>query len=204
VPPDYSHERRCGGIVAGVDEAGRGPLAGPVVAAAVILDPDAIPDGIDDSKKLTEAQRERLFEAIVAHAAVGVGEASPREIDRHNVLRATLLAMTRAVAALPQAPTVVLVDGNRAPAWRYRSETLVGGDARCLSIAAASIVAKVTRDRLMRALAAEHPEYGWCRNKGYPTPDHLAAVERAGVTVHHRRSFAPVQLKLALGERDPI
>lgn len=201
--PDLSRElaieRAGGGLVAGVDEAGRGPLAGPVVAAAVILDPERIPDGINDSKKLTEARREALYDAIFASARVGVGEAAPEEIDRFNILNATFLAMERAVAALPCTPDHILVDGNRCPKWRHRSEPIVGGDALSLSIAAASIIAKVTRDRLMRALAIEHPAYGWCRNKGYPTPDHLDAVARIGVTVHHRRSFGPVQMKLALG-----
>ena len=198
--PDYSIEARCSGIVAGVDEAGRGPLAGPVVAAAVILDPGAIPDGLNDSKKLSPARRESLFDAIVTAARVGIGEASPAEIDRHNILNATLIAMERAVAALPVVPDHVLVDGNRCPRWRLRSQAIVGGDARSLSIAAASIIAKVTRDRCMLGLAGGHPDYGWCRNKGYPTAEHLAAVARFGVTEHHRRSFAPVQLQLALGE----
>lgn len=191
--PDYSHEGRCTGLVAGVDEAGRGPLAGPVVAAAVILDPACIPDGLNDSKKLTHARREALFDIILGCARVGVGEASPEEIDRINILQATFLAMTRAVAALPVAPDHVLVDGNRAPRWSYRSDTIVGGDARSVSIAAASIIAKVTRDRFMVRLHETHPDYGWHENKGYPTRTHLEAVSRLGVTVHHRRSFGPVQ-----------
>lgn len=192
--PDFSYEARHAGIVAGVDEAGRGPLAGPVVAAAVVLDARAIPPGLDDSKKLSEARREALFGQILAAAGVGVGEASADEIDTINILEATLLAMRRAVAALSSMPDMVLVDGNRAPRWPYRYETIVGGDAKCLSIAAASIVAKVTRDRLMRRLAEAHPEYGWDANKGYPTQVHLGALARVGVTVHHRRSFAPVRL----------
>lgn len=197
--PDYNREIRHGGVVAGVDEAGRGPLAGPVIAAAVVLDPDCIPCGLDDSKKLGEARRETLFAALVGCARIGIGEASPEEIDRINILNATFLAMERAVAALPCIPDMILVDGNRAPRWPHRCETIVGGDAICVSIAAASIIAKVTRDRLMLRLSELHPDYGWSRNKGYPTPQHLDAVARIGVTAHHRRSFAPVQLKLRLG-----
>lgn len=194
--PDFSHETRHRGIVAGVDEAGRGPLAGPVVAAAVILDPARIPPGLDDSKKIPEARRERLYGEICAAAHVGVGEASPEEIDRINILRATFLAMERAVAALSRKPDIILVDGNSSPRWACRSETIVGGDARCLSIAAASIIAKVTRDRMMRQLAALHPDYGWADNKGYPTAGHIKAITRVGITIHHRRSFGPVQRQL--------
>lgn len=198
--PDYSHEARCAGRVAGVDEAGRGPLAGPVVAAAVVLDPACIPKGLNDSKKLSAARREALFEIIMGCAHVGIGEACPREIDSINILQATFLAMQRAVAALPVAPDHVLVDGNRTPRWRYRCDAIVGGDALCVSIAAASIIAKVTRDRHMIRLAKEHPGYDWHENKGYPTRAHLEAVTRIGVTVHHRRSFAPVQHVLQFGQ----
>ncbi len=191
--PDYSREALSSGIVAGVDEAGRGPLAGPVVAAAVVLDPACIPEGLNDSKKLTHARREALFDLILRSAHVGVGEASPEEIDRINILQATFLAMTRAVAALPSPPDHVLVDGNRTPRWSYRCDAVVGGDALCLSIAAASIIAKVTRDRHMLRLHETFPDYGWHENKGYPTRLHLEAVTRVGVTIHHRRSFAPVR-----------
>ena len=193
--PDFAHERALGGRVAGVDEAGRGPWAGPVVAAAVILDPARIPPGLNDSKALSAARREALFDALMASATVSVGFAEVAEIDRINILQATFAAMTRAVA--PLAPDHVLVDGNRAPRWLYATQTIIGGDGRCLSIAAASIIAKVTRDRLMIALAADHPGYGWAANKGYGTAEHSAALDRLGVTIHHRRSYAPVARRLA-------
>src|SRR5471032_1878446 len=179
--------------ICGVDEAGRGPLAGPVVAAAVILQKGRIPKGLNDSKQLTEEAREELYPRILELAvAVGVGEASVGEIDLVNIRQATHLAMARAVRALPIAAAFALVDGNDAPALPCRCETLVGGDGRSLSIAAASIVAKVTRDRMMRALHEEHPGYNWRRNKGYGTPDHLAGLKACGVTIHHRRSFSPI------------
>lgn len=199
VQPDYACETELGGIVAGVDEAGRGPLAGPVVAAAVVLDPCCIPPGLNDSKALGAAQREMLFELVMACACVGVGIVAVEDIDRINILQATMLAMHRAVDALPQPCTAVLVDGNRAPRWSHVTRTVVGGDARCLSIAAASIIAKVTRDRIMVALADTHRAYGWARNMGYGTPQHLAAIDRWGVTPHHRRSFAPVATVLRRG-----
>src|SRR5471032_3312399 len=193
----YIYESRLlktiAGPVCGVDEAGRGPLAGPVVAAAVILDRGRIPKGLNDSKQLSEETREELFPLIMELAvAVGVGEASVGEIDLVNIRQATHLAMARAVRALPIAAAFALVDGNDAPALPCRCETLIGGDGRSLSIAAASIVAKVTRDRMMVALDAEFPGYNWRRNKGYGTPDHLAALRTCGVTVHHRRSFSPI------------
>ncbi len=191
-PPDLDMERRLGGVVCGIDEAGRGPWAGPVVAAAVILDPRRVPAGIDDSKRLTPAAREALFEALVASAIIGVGAASVGEIDRVNILQATLRAMERAVAALPRAPSAALVDGNRLPVLPCPATAVVGGDGLALSIAAASIVAKVTRDRLMRELAREYPAYGWDRNKGYGTSGHAAALARHGITPHHRLSFGPV------------
>jgi ribonuclease HII len=179
--------------VAGVDEAGRGPLAGPVVAAAVILDPGRIPPGLDDSKKLKAAARESLAAMLAEIAQIGVGLASVEEIDRFDILRASHLAMRRAVAALPEPPGHVLVDGNLIPRdFGCPAAAVIGGDALCLSIAAASIVAKVTRDRIMVDLAQQHPGYGWERNKGYPTKSHKAAMIRLGVTPHHRRSFAPV------------
>jgi ribonuclease HII len=195
--PDYSFESRIlakiAGAVAGVDEAGRGPLAGPVVAAAVILNRKNIPNGLDDSKKLTAIARERAFAALIESAAdIGIGEASVDEIDLLNIRKATHLAMARAVRALAPAPAVALVDGNDPPALPCPCETLVGGDGRSLSIAAASIIAKVTRDRMMLALHRIHPGYGWATNKGYGTEEHLEALALLGVTVHHRRSFAPV------------
>ncbi len=205
--PSLKLERESGvAPVCGVDEAGRGPLAGPVVAAAVVLDlVRPVPRGIDDSKKLDRATREALAEKIRARAIVGVGQASVAEIDRFNILRATLMAMTRAVEQLARtlgrAPALALVDGNIAPPLgACPVRTVVGGDALSLSIAAASIVAKVTRDRLMRELALEHPHYGWEHNAGYGTPEHLAALGRHGPTPYHRASFRPVlQLTLATG-----
>ncbi len=188
-----------GGPIAGVDEAGRGPWAGPVVAAAVILDPDRIPDGINDSKVLEEEERERLYGEIseVAVAmAVGIGEV--KRIDRDNILGATMWAMAEAVVKLAVSPRLVIIDGNRAPKLECTSRTVVKGDAKCLSIAAASIIAKVTRDRLMVALARKHPGYGFERHKGYGTPEHREALRRLGVTPHHRRSFHHVQLALGL------
>lgn len=191
--PDFAIELGCAGPVAGVDEAGRGPLAGPVVAAAVILDRERVPDGIDDSKKLDGKRRERLCAEIRSVAIVGVGIATVEEIDEINILWATMLAMTRAVEALGVSPGHVLVDGDRVPRWGHASRAVVGGDALCLSIAAASIVAKHERDRMMRDYDLLHPGYGWASNKGYGTPDHRAALDRLGPTPLHRRSFAPVK-----------
>ena len=195
--PHYIYESRLlktmAGPVCGVDEAGRGPLAGPVVAAAVILQKGRIPKGLNDSKQLSEETREALFPQIMEMAiAVGVGEASVDEIDLLNIRMATHQAMARAVRALCVAAEFALVDGNDAPALPCKCDTLVDGDARSLSIAAASIIAKVTRDRLMRQLHEEHPGYNWHRNKGYGTPDHMAGLRTCGVTIHHRRSFSPV------------
>lgn len=185
-------------MIAGVDEAGRGPLAGPVVAAAVILCPEGIA-GLDDSKKLSAAQRERLATAIRRHCHVGVGLASVEEIDRLNILWATMLAMERAVAALGVHPREILVDGNRCPEWSWSSRAIIGGDAIEPCISAASIIAKVTRDAMMIALDAEHPGYGWAANKGYGAAAHLDALSRLGPTIHHRRSFAPVVRVLERG-----
>ncbi|UYY76627.1 ribonuclease HII [Sphingomonas sp. R1] len=194
--PDLSYETRYfqlhTGPVAGVDEAGRGPLAGPVVAAAVVLDPNCIPEGINDSKALTAAKRAKLCEELLACAKVGVGVASVEEIDRLNILWATMLAMTRAVEALGFPPAFVLVDGNRCPKWHHRSEAVVSGDALCLSIAAASIVAKHRRDCMMVELDTQFPGYGWASNKGYGGKAHQEALRALGPTPHHRRSFAPV------------
>jgi ribonuclease HII len=192
--PDFALEALCRGPVAGVDEAGRGPWAGPVVAAAVVLDAAAVPPGVDDSKRLAPRRRAELFAALEARARIGVGMASVAEIDRLNVLRATLLAMRRAVDALGGAALYVLVDGDRVPPLPVAATAVVGGDRRSLSIAAASIVAKVTRDRLMAELDREFPGYGWRTNMGYGTPAHHAALRRLGPTPHHRRSFRPVAL----------
>lgn len=203
--PDFQLEsdlRRKGAWpVAGSDEAGRGPLCGPVVAAAVILDPDRVPEGLDDSKKLSAARREALFSQIMDRAQVGVGSASVAEIDSLNILRASHLAMCRAVAALPQRPAHVLVDGNLVPAQiGIPATAVIRGDGLCLSIAAASVIAKVTRDRIMVDLAQQWPGYGWDRNAGYPTRDHLAALKILGVTPHHRHSFRPVHNILLQGK----
>lgn len=199
--PDFSLEREYGGLVCGVDEAGRGPLAGPVVAAAVIFPTRRAPAGINDSKKLTREMREALFSAILRRAHTGIGLASVEEIDRLNILGATLLAMRRAVAALPHAPAVALVDGNRPPPLSCPVSCVVKGDARSLSIASASILAKVTRDRIMGELAKDYPHYGFDRHAGYPTPCHREALRIHGVTPHHRRSFAPVRAALCgIGE----
>ena len=178
--------------VAGVDEVGRGPLAGPVVAAAVVLDPADIPEGLRDSKMLGRGARERLAAALRDRAEVSVAEASVAEIEALNILQAGLLAMARALSALR--PDLALIDGNRLPdPLPCPAHAVVGGDRRALSIAAASIVAKVRRDAIMADLAHRHPGYGWERNAGYPTPEHRAALRRLGVTPHHRRTFAPVR-----------
>ena len=196
--PHFIYESRLlktmSGPICGVDEAGRGPLAGPVVAAAVILNRKRMPKGLNDSKQLSEEERETLFPRIMDMAvAVGVGEASVGEIDLVNIRQATHLAMARAVRALSVAAEFALVDGNDAPALPCRCDTLVDGDARSLSIAAASIIAKVTRDRMMVALHEDHPGYNWRSNKGYGTPEHYVGLKMHGVTVHHRRSFGPVR-----------
>ncbi|HVJ03801.1 MAG TPA: ribonuclease HII [Sphingomonas sp.] len=202
--PDLKFERKYKrlhkGPVAGVDEAGRGPLAGPVVAAAVVLDPRRIPEGIDDSKVLTAARRERLCAELLACAQVGVGIASVEEIDTLNIFWASMLAMTRAVEALGFRPAFVLVDGNRCPDWDHQSHAVVGGDALCLSIAAASIVAKHKRDCMMDELDVLHPGYGWRSNKGYSAKVHQEALRVLGPTPHHRRSFGRVaQAELDFG-----
>lgn len=178
-------------MIAGVDEAGRGPLAGPVVAAAVILCEGGI-SGLDDSKKLSAKRRAELEAQILTRCLVGIGMASVEEIDRINILQATFLAMTRAVEALPQAPAHVLVDGNRLPKWRYSAEAIIGGDALHPCISAASIVAKEHRDRIMVAADSDYPGYGWASNKGYGAAVHMAALREKGPTPLHRRSFAPV------------
>ncbi|TAK47145.1 MAG: ribonuclease HII [Xanthobacteraceae bacterium] len=208
--PTFARERawlaRGGGPVAGCDEAGRGPLAGPVVAAAVILDPKRIPRGIDDSKRLTPERREALFDKICGSAMVAVAIASTARIDRDNILRASLWAMARAVRGLPEAPARVLVDGRDGIDVACICEPLIGGDGLAVSIAAASIVAKVTRDRLMMRLGDACPGYGFEQHMGYAVPAHLAALRQLGPTVHHRRSFAPVaaawETRLGLSQPD--
>lgn len=194
--------RSASRIVAGVDEVGRGPLAGPVVAAAVILD---VPiEGIRDSKLLGRAARERIALALGPVARIGLAAASVAEIDRLNILEASLLAMRRAILRLGLRPDLVLVDGNRIPAVSCPAEAVVGGDRDVPVIGAASIVAKVARDRLMRRLALRHPGYGWETNAGYPTAEHRAAIARLGVSCHHRRSFEPIRAKLQAGEPEPL
>ena len=188
---------RFEGPVAGIDEAGRGPLAGPVVAAAVILRPGAVPDGIRDSKELSAEQREALYDQIRIVADVGIGIADVARIDRDNILQATLWAMRKAVAGLPRKPAMALVDGNRVPKLPCAVEPVVRGDQLSLSIAAASIIAKVTRDRIMDGLAVTYPGYGFERHKGYATPEHRQALMKLGASPIHRRSFAPVRLALA-------
>ena len=180
--------------VAGVDEAGRGPWAGPVVAAAVILSPDTLPSGVNDSKKLTPEKREELYDVILRVAEVGVGIADVSVIDRDNILQATYAAMIQAVAALKRVPLLALIDGNRAPRLACLTETIIEGDGQCLSIAAASIVAKVTRDRMMIDLDRQCPGYGFAQHKGYGTPEHQAALDRLGPSAHHRRSFEPIRI----------
>ena len=197
--PDLTFETKAmnagHALVAGVDEAGRGPWAGPVVAAAVILDPKSIPVGLNDSKALTPYRRETLFTELKASGAlIAVGIADARRIDQMNILQATFWAMQEAISALPQAPSMALIDGNRAPRTKIQTRTIVGGDALCLSISAASIIAKVTRDRIMFDLAHAHPGYGFDKHKGYGTPQHQAALAKLGPCSEHRRSFRPVAL----------
>jgi len=195
--PDYSFElawQARGALrIAGVDEVGRGPLAGPVVAAAVVLDPARIPKGLADSKTLGARVRARVAQAIHAVADVSIAQASVEEIDRINIRQASFLAMRRALLALPVAPDAALIDGRDMPGeLPFPAQPIIKGDARALSIAAASIVAKEARDALMRELARQFPGYGWDHNAGYPTPQHKAALFCLGVTPHHRRSFRPV------------
>ncbi len=192
------------GLLAGVDEAGRGPLAGPVVAAAVILDDKRPIRGLADSKTLTALQRERLSEQILAKAlCCSIAQASVEEIDTHNILQATMLAMRRAVEGLRLRPAKVLVDGNRLPTLDVLAEAIVKGDARVKAISAASIIAKVHRDKLCEQLHAEFPQYGFAGHKGYGTPEHLEALLRHGACHHHRRSFSPVAAALARAAAQP-
>lgn len=195
--PDFSFEQaaKARGFlqIAGVDEVGRGPLAGPVVAAAVILDPANIPTGLNDSKKLTAKKRDALYDELLAVADVSIAEATVAEIDIHNILRASHIAMVRAVAGLRKTADFALIDGNMVPRdLVIPCETIIKGDARSLSISAASVVAKVWRDRHMVALAQQHPHYGWEQNAGYPTAQHKLGLEQFGVSEHHRRSFRPI------------
>jgi ribonuclease HII len=198
--PCWDKEAKLAGcrreLIAGVDEAGRGPWAGPVVAAAVIFRTRRRLGGLDDSKKLKPEQREALFDRIRDRAYVGIGIVAVEEIDRINILQATMAAMRIAVEQLAGASLTVLVDGNRCPELGHKAVPVVSGDALCPSIAAASIIAKVTRDRLMTELGEDFPDYGWCNKKGYGTPAHSQAITRFGVTSHHRRSFAPIRAAL--------
>jgi len=183
--------------IAGIDEVGRGPWAGPVTACAVVLDPDNIPDGLNDSKALTARKREALYQPILDSADVGLAHVDVEVIDQINILQASLLAMRLALGRLQRPVDFALIDGNKTPAdMPCRSQTLVKGDAKCLSISAASIVAKVTRDRLMVALSQQHPGYGWETNAGYGTKQHISALNELGVTLHHRRSFKPIHKML--------
>lgn len=199
--PDFTLEQSAfdaGNLaVAGVDEVGRGPLCGPVTAAAVILDPLNIPEGLNDSKKLTAKRREVLYDALMQCAQVSIAHATVEEIDEINILRASHLAMERAVAGLQQTPDHVLIDGNMIPrGLTIPATAVIKGDAKSLSIAAASIMAKTCRDRLMVDLSQQYPGYGWEKNAGYPTAVHLKALQELGVTPHHRRSFKPVHKML--------
>lgn len=197
--PTFTRESQLiaqGLTVCGVDEAGRGPWAGPVVAAAVILDPGNIPAGLNDSKKLTEARRETLFDPIMQSAIVGVGIIPAARIDDLNILQATFAAMVKAIAELARPADIALIDGNRAPPLSCKAETIIGGDATSLSIAAASIIAKVTRDRLMHELDRQYPDYHFASHKGYGTQAHAAALARLGPCPEHRKSFAPIRALL--------
>lgn len=199
--PDFSIESAYNGIIVAIDEVGRGPWAGPVVTAAVVLDPHNIPAGINDSKKLSAAKREALFHAITASAKTAIGMATVEEIDQLNILQATFLAMQRAYDALAVHAEIALIDGNKAPKLPCPTRCVVKGDAISLSIAAASIIAKVTRDRLMASLAREYPFYGWETNAGYGTKVHQQGLATHGLTPHHRKSFAPIkQLLLSTEE----
>ncbi len=203
--PDFTFETSAiaqGLLPCGVDEAGRGPWAGPVVAAAVILDPNNIPIGLNDSKKLNEARREALFAPIMQAARVGVGMVEAHTIDDINILQATYSAMAAAITALNHHATLALIDGNRTPPLTLRTQTIIGGDAKCLSIAAASIIAKVTRDRIMHGLEVKFPGYGFAKHKGYGTAQHMAALQQLGPCPEHRKSFAPIAKLTISGQFD--
>lgn len=200
-PLDFSYEhmlqRKGYNRIAGVDEAGRGPWAGPVVAAAVILNPDAIPEGLNDSKKLSETAREKLYTPLVESSQFGIGIADVKRIDKMNILHASLWAMAQACKNLPRPPGAALIDGNKCPKVDFPVQAIVKGDQKILSIAAASIIAKVTRDRLMIQLAQRHPGYGWESNKGYGTKQHQDGLAKLGICIEHRRSFKPIQKLMA-------
>ena len=200
--PSFDLEDRLGCRVAGADEAGRGAWAGPVVAAVVVLDPARTPNGINDSKKLSKKRRTALFDQIINQADVGVGEASAAEIDASNILAASFLAMGRALANLADPPVHLLVDGNQDPRLGLPTSCVVKGDGISLSIAAASIIAKVTRDRIIAEAARDYPDYGWEKNAGYGTAQHQEALKLVGITPLHRKSFAPIH-KL-LYEESPL
>ncbi len=194
--PDFSREQGIDGLVAGIDEVGRGPLAGPVIACAVIFPHYAVPPGLEgltDSKQLSDDKRRQFASILRAHVLYGLGAASVAEIDRLNILQASLLAMRRAYRALPCVAAFALVDGNRDPNLPCPTATLVGGDGKSHSIAAASVIAKVARDRLMTELDRRYPGYGWAKNAGYGTAQHRAALVERGITPHHRRTFAPIR-----------
>lgn len=198
---DFTHELQFKGTVCGIDEAGRGPWAGPVVAAALIWpekEDTQIPKGLNDSKKLTSKKRDELFHYIRQNCLYGVGMASVQEIDETNILAATKLAMQRAFKAMPTVPRAALIDGNQMVELPCQTQTLVEGDSKSASIAAASIVAKVSRDRIMQVLDRVHPHYGWASNAGYGTKQHQEALSEHGITEHHRRSFAPVKKRLEI------
>ena len=207
--PDFLYEEQCGkGLIFGLDEAGRGPWCGPVVAACVCwpdrqISPD-LADAINDSKKLSAAKRELLFDRIMnSNALVGIGQVSAQEIDEINILQASFLAMKRALDSIRERgliPTYALIDGNRLPDWDMPMRAIIGGDGKSLSIGAASIIAKVTRDRLMTELAKDYPAYGWDKNAGYGTKVHIAALNQYGITPHHRRSYAPIA-KILSGQK---
>jgi ribonuclease HII len=197
--PTFTLEKSFSGIVAGIDEAGVGPWAGPVVAAAVILNKKKRPSGINDSKALLREQREELFSVLILHSSTGIGIATVEEIDTLNIYHATRLAMCRAFEALLVVPDVALIDGHQPPKLPCHVQAIVGGDGKCMSIAAAGIVAKVTRDRIMGELAAEFPHYGWEKNAGYGTKRHQSALLEYGHTAHHRKSFSPIRNLIAHG-----
>jgi ribonuclease HII len=201
ISPNFSYESAAlnqgHALICGIDEAGRGPWAGPVVASAVILDPKNIPQGLNDSKKLNEAKRETLFNPIMHASQVGIGIVSAAEIDEINILQATFLAMQRAFDQLENKPDLALIDGNRTPKLTCKTQTIIGGDAISLSIAAASIIAKVTRDQIMHQHDLTYPDYGFARHKGYGTAAHAAALAIHGPCAEHRKSFKPIALILA-------
>lgn len=191
--PDFTLENNLSGLIAGVDEVGRGPLAGPVISAAVVFTDRNVPiDGIKDSKKLTPKSRQILYEKITSVAKFGIGIASVEEINSYNILQATKLSMERALTDLNLELDYVLVDGNQSLQVKYQVRPIINGDNLSISIAAASIIAKVTRDQLMQELHNNHPQYNWYKNKGYGTKEHIAAIHLHGITDHHRRNFAPV------------